>query len=91
MTPRVGDPIPNAEARPGLLDLEVALAADADHSKRDEIAVRLAAEARSVKAALDRGLAPQKAEEARRMIKALFAAHQVVRAVWQFKHKAPVR
>ena len=81
----------DAQARLGLLDLEIELAADADHSRRDEIAERLAAEARSVKANLDRGLAPQQADEARRMITALFAAHQVVRAVWQFKHKAPVR
>jgi hypothetical protein len=81
----------DAEARQGLLDLETELAADVDHSKRDAIAERLAAEARAVKVTLDRGLAPQQADEARRMITALFAAHQVVRAVWQFKHKAPVR
>ena len=81
----------DVEARPGLLDLETALAADTAHSKRDEVVEQLAAEARAVKSALDRGLAPQQAEEAQRMIKALFAAHQVVRAVWQFKHKAPVR
>lgn len=81
----------DAEARPGLLDLEVELAADVDHKRRDEIAEQLAAEARAVKSALDRGLAPREADEARRMIAALFAANQVVRAVWQFKHKAPVR
>lgn len=75
------------QARSGLLDLEAALAADADHSKRDSILEQLVGEARSVKARLDRGLAPQQADEARRLLKALFAAHQSVRAVWHFKHR----
>jgi hypothetical protein len=76
------------ESRPGLLDLEIALAADSDHAKRDEILERLVNEARQLKANLDLGLPRKQAEEAHRLLQALYAAHQVVRAVWRFKHTA---
>jgi hypothetical protein len=74
------------EARPPLLDLEAALLADDDRSRRDEILERLVGEARAVKARFDRGLAPNEAAAAQRLLKALYAAHQVVRAVWRFHH-----
>jgi len=74
------------EPRPTLLDLEAALAADADRTRRDEILATLVGEARAVKAKLDRGLAPNQAAAAQRLLQALYAAHQVVRSVWRFHH-----
>lgn len=74
------------EPRAPMLDLETALLADADRHRRDEILDRLVVEARGVKARLDRGLAPSDAAAAQRLLKALYAAHQVVRAVWRFHH-----
>jgi hypothetical protein len=41
-----------------------------------------------LKANLDLGLPRKQAEEAHRLLQALYAAHQVVRAVWRFKHTA---
>lgn len=74
------------EPRPTLLDLEAALAADDDRTRRDEILATLVGEAREVKARLDRGLAPNQAAAAQRLLQALYAAHQVVRSVWRFHH-----
>jgi hypothetical protein len=76
------------EQRPPLLDLEEALVADDDRSRRNEILETLVSEARTVKARLDRGLAPAEAAAAQRLLQALYAAHQTVRAVWRFHHHA---
>jgi hypothetical protein len=69
-----------------MLDLEAALRTDDDHRKRDEILGTIVAEARDVKARLDSGLPPDKAAASQRLLHALFAAQQVVRAVWRFHH-----
>lgn len=74
------------EARPPLLDLEAALAADDDRTRRDEVLATLVSEARAVKTRLDHGLAPNEAAAAQRLLQALYAAHQVVRSVWRFHH-----
>jgi hypothetical protein len=69
------------EARPPLLDLEAALVADDDRTRRDEVLATLVSEARAVKARLDEGLAPNDAVAAQRLLQALYAAHQVVRSI----------
>jgi hypothetical protein len=76
------------EERTPLLELEAALIADGDRSRRNAILETLVSEARAVKARLDRGLAPAEAAAAQRFLQALYAAHQTVRAVWRFHHAA---
>lgn len=73
------------EPRTPLLDLEAALVAD-DRGRRDEILHALGDQARATKARLDHGLAPAEAAAAQRLLQALYAAHQTVRAVWRFHH-----
>jgi hypothetical protein len=75
-----------SEERPFMLDLEGALASDDGRSRRDELLARITAEARDVKAQLDRGMSPKEAAASQRLLRALFGAHQVVRAVWSFHH-----
>ena len=73
------------EPRQPLLDLEAALIAD-DRGRRDQILEQLVEEARAVKAQLDRGMTPNEAAASQRLMQALYAAHQTVRAVWRFHH-----
>jgi hypothetical protein len=74
------------EPRPPLLELEEALVADDDRARRDEVLAALVGEARAIKAQLDRGMAPTEAAASQRLLRALYAAHQAVRAVWRFHH-----
>ena len=69
-----------------LLEIEENLIADKDHQYRDEVLQLLVDEARQTKARLDKGLAPAEAEKSKRMLEALYASHQVVRAVWRYHH-----
>lgn len=75
-----------SKEQPFMLDLEAALAADDGRSRRDEVLARITAEARDVKAQLDCGMPPKDAAGSQRLLRALYAAHQVVRAVWNFHH-----
>jgi hypothetical protein len=75
-----------SEERSFMLDLEAALAADDERSRRDEILATLTAEARDVKAQLDRGASPAEAAASQRLLRALYGAHQVVRSVWRYHH-----
>lgn len=69
-----------------LLEIEDRLIADSDHQFRDRVLQQLVDTAQLTRQRLDRGLPPVEADRSKRMLQALFAAHQVVRAVWRYHH-----
>ena len=64
-----------------ILEMEEALAEDADGSVRDELVSKLRDDGRVVKQAMDQGLPPEEFEQARKIQDALERAARVVELV----------